>query len=87
MLTKDDLYTHHYPKNPLPFEIVDKSCNICEKALHELNEFIPAAVTHDKVHLTLDKDSAGRGWHIQFWQINDYEPHDLSDVTVQKEGI
>ena len=85
MINEDYLYTHHFPKNPLPFNIVDESCGICKQALHDLNEYLPNFMVGDEVRLTLQKDSAGRGWHIKFWQINDYEPHDLSDVTVQKE--
>lgn len=89
MLSDEDLYTHHYPKNPLPFNIVGESCKICANALKEFNKYIPYSAFYDTVKITLHKDSAGRGWHIQGYQIGESKPVDLSDVpfsmTVQKE--
>ena len=66
MLSEKDLHTHHYPSNPLPFEIVDRSCPDCEKLLYELNDLVEIrnSGSGDLVYLELQKDSAGRGWHI-----------------------
>lgn len=81
MSTDDDFYyTEHHPENPLPFNIVKGSCGICDWALKELNKYIPYSMFYDKVKITLHKDSAGRGWHIQEYQLGESDAVDLSDV-------
>ena len=80
MLSEYDMVSRYYPANPLPFEIVNKQCSICEEALFEMNKYRQYAMIGEHVEVLLHKDSAGRGWHIQGYKLGNQDYVDLSDM-------
>ena len=86
-MSKDLEFSYYHPTNPLPFEIVGETCGDCVEAIKELNRFLSYSRVDDKVILLLNKDSAGRGWHIQGYQLSDKEYVDLSGrgILVRRE--